>query len=152
MKKFIFFLFLSITSYAQTTFSYLELKKYVDGTQGEFTVAIKAKGFTYSSSEDSYVSYKKDHSSLIFTKFSSGRSGLTLYGKKYEYISNNILNSVKKIGYKEIESQNIDGLGFCTTYKSTNYTIYFCDNIIEYDNGSTEPIYMVTMDKNENLE
>lgn len=152
MKKLIFFLLISITNFGQTTISYSELKKYVDGTQGQFSVAMKAKGFTYSSSDDDYVSYKKDNSSIYSTKYSNGRIGLTLFGKEYEYISNNILNSIKKIGYKEIETQNIDGLGFCTIYTSTNYLIHFCDNIVEYDDGSDKPSYVVTMVNNDSLE
>lgn len=145
MKKFILFFFISFSGFAQKTISYADLKKMVDATQSEAVTNFKNKGFTFFDSEENYVSYQKDNSSILLTKHISGSVVIIIAGKKYEYISTNILNTIKKLGYKEYGSENNDG-SFCTLYYSTNYRMMFCDSIIEYDNGSNEPIYNISMD------
>lgn len=147
MKQFLFFLFISISGFAQTKVSYGDLKKMVDVTQKEAVGIMKSKGFEYLSSDEYQVSYSKDNSSFIIEKYINGAVRFSLYSKKNEHISTNILKYIIGLGYKEVESGNIETLGFCTLYNSTNYYIRFCDDIAEYEDGSSEPKFTVSMNK-----
>lgn len=149
MKKFILFFFISFSGFAQKTISYADLKKMVDVSESEAVRIMKSKGFGYSYSDEDLVVYNKDNSSFSIDKWSNGAVRFTFYSKKYEYISTNILKYIRSIGYKEVQSGNNGNLGFCTLYHSTNYYIRFCDNIAEYEDGTSEPSFTVSMNLKE---
>ncbi|WP_313097474.1 hypothetical protein [Empedobacter sp.] len=145
MKKFIFFLFLSIASYAQTKISYSEIIKIAEGSQSEAVSILKSKGFNYSASDDNSIMYQKNDSKITFLRNTDGEIVITLFGNENEYISNNILNSIKNIGFVENESKNIDHLGFCSLYILNKHYIRFCDSIINYNNNTNEPVYYILL-------
>ena len=101
----------------------------------------------YNSSDESFVRYYKAYSRISLSKHINGLVLLTLYGKKNEFISNNILNTIIKLGYKEHSAGNNGNFGYCVKYISTNYYINFCDSYIEYDDGGRDPTYSIYMDK-----
>lgn len=151
MKKLIFFLLISFSGFAQKSISYADLKKMVDASSSEAVRMMKSKGFNYIYSDEVHVAYSKNNSSFIIDKYENGAVRFSLYGEKYQYISTNILKYIKSIGYKEVKSGNVESLGFCTLYHSTNYYIRFCDDIAQYEEGFSEQKSTVSMNlKNKN--
>lgn len=149
MNKILFLILFCVScvyTNAQTSITYSDLKKMVDGSQSEAVRLFKEKGLTYRISNEKGVIYADQNYNYSLIKGNYGFVKYTLYGEKYEYKSNEILKTILKLGYKEINSGNKDGLGFCTTYSSTNYYIRFCDDRIKYNDLSSQPLYEVHME------
>ena len=151
MKKFILLFLISIFSYSQESISYLELKKMTDSNMSEAVSIMKSKGFSFSSNSENLVMYSKSHSTINLIKYFYGATRLALYEKKNEYISNNILNTIKKLGYKERNSISDEVDGFCTIYESTNYLMTFCDSNLKLDNGELISNFTVEMESKSNI-
>lgn len=148
MKRILLFFLLSISIKAQTTFTYNDLKKMTDGTMSEAVSLIKSKGLDFNEATEESVSYTTSKMDITMMKYVNGTSSLFLAGKSHETISKNILATVKNLGYTEIRSKP-SGTLFCTSYDSKNYFILFCDGKVDYENGKTDPMYIISMEKKE---
>lgn len=150
MKIFLLLLLSSICL-AQDPITYMDLKNITDGNMSEAVSIMKSKGMNYSDSNEKYVIYSKSNNEISLSKYINGDVQLYLYYNRNEYISKNILNTIKKLGYKELKSTSDQG-GFCSIFESTNYNIIFCDSNLELSNKETIPMYIVGMVYKKNYE
>lgn len=148
MKKLLLLFLLSVSIDAQIVVTYKDLKNMTDGTMSEAVSIMKSKGLEFNEANEQSVYYKTSKSDIVMMKYTNGTSSLYLIGKGKESISKSILATIKTLGYKELRSDPAGTL-FCVGYDSTNYLIIFCDGKVDYDNGKSDPMYIISMERKE---
>lgn len=130
--------------------NYQDLKTLIDSSSSVSNNYAKNNGFQYYSSDYSngnIVRYtKKDNSSDAYYFLSlawDSTMKFISYQTPSKSNANNLINTIKKLGYKYSENYVNDG-GLCQDFDSSNYHIELCEDRIENSNIVT---YIFTMSK-----